>query len=66
MTDSEQIIADYKKAYEEANQKPLPGTLTYANGWFTFREERFLPMRYRRDQILQMTAILKARGEENA
>jgi len=71
MSYHEQIIADYKKAFEAANLKPLPGSLTYENGWFIFREERYLPVRYGRDQILQMTANLKARvaketSDENA
>lgn len=54
MKTTEQIIADYKAAYQHANGKLPP--FSYHKGWFTVNG-----MNYRRAEILTMTMSLLAR-----
>lgn len=56
----EQIIAEYRSAYEAANEKPL-FLIRYERGWFLVGQGDGAPTRYRGAQIIHMTGQLWGR-----
>jgi hypothetical protein len=54
------LMADYRSAYETANGKPFPGSLSYEHGWFVMRQP--YTVRYRRKQIRNFIGVLRARA----